>query len=146
MYTTIPGTAHEMSYNQAYGTAHEMSYNQAYNTTTSFMVQNKDALGPGHDYETMDGPRKMDLPPPYTQVVEGENQRSSGIYETIPGPVDNPLYDNWLSSEQEQVKWFNNDNNHGSLFVVLCELLAFLSFVCTHCPQLIFACYLYQSR
>ena len=132
------GTAHEMSYNQAYGTAHEMSYNQAYNTTTSFMVQNKDTLGPDREYETMDGARKMDPPPPYTQVVEGENQRSSGIYETI--PVDNPLYDNWWS-EQERVKWFNNDNNNGSSYVVLCELFAF----CTHSPQLIFASYLYQS-
>ena len=120
----MPGTAHEMSYNQAYGTAHEMSYNQAYNTTTSFMVQNKDTLDPDREYETMDGARKMDPPPPYTQVVEGENQRSSGIYETI--PVDNPLYDNWWS-KQEQVKWFNNDNNNGSSYVVLCELLAFLS-------------------
>ena len=93
-YGTLPGINHEMSYNQAYSTAHEMSHNQAYNTTTSFMVQNKDALGPGHDYETMDGLQKMDPPPPYTQVVEGVNQRSSGIYETIPGPVDKPLYDN----------------------------------------------------
>ena len=91
-YGTMPGTDHEMSYNQAYSTAHEVSYNQAYNTTTSFMVQNKDALGPGHEYETMEGLKKMGPPPPYTQVVEGENQRSSGIYETI--PVDNPLYDN----------------------------------------------------
>ena len=102
-YGTLPGTEHEMSFNQAYctlpGTEHEMSYNQAYNTTTSFMVQNKEALDPGHAYETMDSLKQMGPPPPYTKVVEAENERTSGIYEPIPG-IENPVYDNWRSKQE----------------------------------------------
>ena len=93
-YGTLQGTDREMSYNIAYGTAHNMSCNQAYNTTTSFALENKDVLDSSHgyDYESMDALHKMGPPPPYTMMVEGENPRSSGIYETIPG--ENPFHDN----------------------------------------------------
>ena len=97
-YGTLPGTEQEMSYNQAYATTHDMSYNQAHNTTTSFMVQNKEALDPNHTYETMDSLKQMGPPPPYTKVVEAENERSSGIYEPIPG--ENPVYENWRSKQE----------------------------------------------
>lgn len=97
-YGTLPGIEHEMSFNQAYSTTHDMSYNQAHNTTTSFMVQNKEALDAGHAYETMDSLKQMGPPPPYTKVVEAENERTSGIYEPIPG--ENPLYDNWRSKQE----------------------------------------------
>ena len=91
-YGTLQDTECEMSYNQAYGTAHNMSYNEAHNTTTSFIMRNRDALDSSHRNETVEGIQRMGLPPPNTVVSEDEDQRSSEVYETIPG--ENPLYDN----------------------------------------------------